>query len=46
MLSRNASCPVEFVLKNATQVELLGSSGLAVRGEREEKKRKGSVNEY
>src|SRR5918992_55433 len=28
MLSRNASCPVEFVLKNATPVELLGSSGL------------------
>src|SRR5688572_3009869 len=28
MLSRNASCPVEFVLKNITPVELLGSSGL------------------
>src|ERR671914_856594 len=28
MLSRNASCPVEFVLKNTTPVELLGSSGL------------------
>src|SRR5215212_6549392 len=28
MLSRNASCPVEFVLKYATPVELLGSSGL------------------
>src|ERR671916_2774189 len=28
MLSRNASWPVEFVLKNATPVELLGSSGL------------------
>src|SRR5919109_2102220 len=28
MLSRNASWPVEFVLKNITPVELLGSSGL------------------
>src|ERR687893_436987 len=28
MLSRNASCPVEFVLKNTIPVELLGSSGL------------------
>src|SRR5918999_809365 len=28
MLSRNASWPVEFVLKNTTPVELLGSSGL------------------
>src|SRR5918995_5585691 len=28
MLSRNASCPVEFVLKNITPVELLASSGL------------------
>src|SRR5215204_3330957 len=28
MLSRNASCPVEFVLKNITPLELLGSSGL------------------
>src|SRR5919106_6859402 len=28
MLSRNASRPIEFVLKNATPVELLGSSGL------------------
>src|ERR671910_1074376 len=28
MLSRNANWPVEFVLKNITPVELLGSSGL------------------
>src|SRR5215212_11480 len=28
MLSRNASGPVEFVLKNITPLELLGSSGL------------------
>src|SRR5215207_3247343 len=28
MLSRNANWPVEFVLKNTTPVELLGSSGL------------------
>src|SRR5918996_4110056 len=28
MLSRNASWPVEFVLKDITPVELLGSSGL------------------
>src|ERR671911_2537738 len=30
MLSRNANWPVEFVLKNITPVELLGSSGLTL----------------